>query len=596
MFIFFTNKCSLFFIEIFNHICYNTYLYKGGDCNLAYLALYRKYRPKNFDDLVGQNEIVNIIKNEILNNKLSHAYLFSGPRGTGKTSTAKIISRMINCENLGDDGVPCNKCESCVHFSENSDIIEIDAASNNGVDEIRELRDKVNLVPTYGKYKVYIIDEVHMLTTQAFNALLKTLEEPPAHVIFILATTEFFKIPETIVSRCQKFQFSKFSLNDIVNRLRYISTQESISASEDVLFEIARLADGGLRDAINMLDQLSSFNSNGIKLEDVYLLNGVVSYMDFYDLLSNMKNCNWEQIIVFFEEFDRNGKDFERFIEDLISFVSEILLYLVNNDFRSSIKEKNELIKKVSSFFSKENLYDFILFLNDLFFKLKISSFTKILVSTEFIKFSNSIFLNSDIKKNNNQIVNHSNNIKTLNESKILTSCNQQKVSDDEKKIIINNAFSSASKKNKESFLKKWNEFKEYIINNQQFFGIYGLLNDIEVLVVGDKNIIFLASYNSIITRLFENIFSIEQALNEFYAIKYKIVFLNSEQWKKEREKYILNIKKGVKYNYINENDDNLASNNFSDKKLNNDTFDDNIENDVNKITSIFGDNIVSFD
>ena len=199
-------------------------------------------------------------------------------------------------------------------------------------------------------------------------------------------------------------------------------------------------------------------------------------------------------------------------------------------------------------------------------------------------------------KKNNNQIVNHSNNIKTLNESRILTSCNQQKVSDDEKKIIINNAFSSASKKNKESFLKKWNEFKEYIINNQQFFGIYGLLNDIEVLVVGDKNIIFLASYNSIITRLFENIFSIEQALNEFYAIKYKIVFLNSEQWKKEREKYILNIKKGVKYNYINENDDNLSSNNFLDKKLNSDTFDDNIENDVNKITSIFGDNIVSFD
>ena len=143
---------------------------------MAYLALYRKYRPKNFGDLVGQSEIVNIIQNEILNNKLSHAYLFSGPRGTGKTSTAKIIARMINCDNLGDDGIPCGKCESCLHFSENSDIIEIDAASNNGVDEIRELRDKVNLVPTYGKYKVYIIDEVHMLTTQAFNALLKTLE------------------------------------------------------------------------------------------------------------------------------------------------------------------------------------------------------------------------------------------------------------------------------------------------------------------------------------------------------------------------------------------------------------------------------------
>ena len=172
---------------------------------MGYLALYRKYRPSNLNDLVGQNNVTDVIRNEILNNRLSHAYLFSGPRGTGKTSTAKIIAKMINCANLGKDGIPCDKCESCLNFNSSSDIVEIDAASNNGVDEIRELRDKVNLVPSYGRYKVYIIDEVHMLTTQAFNALLKTLEEPPAHVIFILATTEFYKIPVTVVSRCQKF-------------------------------------------------------------------------------------------------------------------------------------------------------------------------------------------------------------------------------------------------------------------------------------------------------------------------------------------------------------------------------------------------------
>ena len=162
---------------------------------MSYLALYRKYRPISFDDFVGQVETSSIIKNEILNDKISHAYLFSGPRGTGKTSTAKIIARMINCSNLSEEGIPCGKCDSCLNFNSNSDVVEIDAASNNGVDEIRELRDKVNLVPTFGKYKIYIIDEVHMLTTQAFNALLKTLEEPPAHVIFILATTEFHKIP-----------------------------------------------------------------------------------------------------------------------------------------------------------------------------------------------------------------------------------------------------------------------------------------------------------------------------------------------------------------------------------------------------------------
>ena len=186
---------------------------------MDYKVLYRKYRPSTFDDLVGQNDVSNIIKNEILNNKLSHAYLFSGPRGTGKTSTAKIIAKMINCFNLSKDGIPCGKCDSCIRFYNNNDVVEIDAASNNGVDEIRELIDKVNLVPTVGKYKIYIIDEVHMLTTQAFNALLKTLEEPPSHAIFILATTEFYKIPATVVSRCQKFQFLKFTNKEIVERL-----------------------------------------------------------------------------------------------------------------------------------------------------------------------------------------------------------------------------------------------------------------------------------------------------------------------------------------------------------------------------------------
>lgn len=559
---------------------------------MAYLALYRKYRPKNFSDLVGQNEIVNIIKNEILNNKLSHAYLFSGPRGTGKTSTAKIIARMINCDKLGDDGIPCGKCESCLHFSENSDIIEIDAASNNGVDEIRELRDKVNLVPTYGKYKVYIIDEVHMLTTQAFNALLKTLEEPPSHVIFILATTEFFKIPETIVSRCQKFQFSKFSLDDIVNRLQYISQQENINVSSEVLSEIARLSDGGLRDAINMLDQLSSFSDSGVDLEDVYRLNGVVSYIDFYHLLSYMNDCDCKEIIDFFEKIDRNGKDFGRFIEDFISFISEILVYSVVGSFRSNIPEKNELIKKISDFFSEKNLYNFILFLNDLFFKMKSSSFIKILVSTEFIKFSRLTLCNSNkSSKNNLQDNTESSNIIALEVKNLTERKQNNSISNEEKNIRINNAFSTASKNNKEKFLEEWNDFKNYVVNNQKFLNIYSLLNDIEVLVVGDKNIIFLASYDSILLRLFENISIIEQALNDFYNNEYKIIFLSVEQWNNEKKKYISNIKKGIKYNYVSGESDTLESKCVY-KKIN----DSEIDDDVDKITSIFGESVISFE
>ena len=218
-----------------------------------YQALYRKYRPQTLDDVCGQDTIVKIITNSILNNQINHAYLFAGPRGTGKTSIAKIFGRIVNCQNP-NGCIPCGKCPSCLEKN-NSDIIEIDAASNNGVDEIRELRNKVNLVPAFGKYKVYIIDEVHMLTTGAFNALLKTLEEPPAHVIFILATTDPHKIPETIISRCQRLDFKRISDDAIVENLTKIAQKENIDVEKDALYEIARLSAGGMRDSVGMLDQ-----------------------------------------------------------------------------------------------------------------------------------------------------------------------------------------------------------------------------------------------------------------------------------------------------------------------------------------------------
>ena len=254
---------------------------------MGYLALYRKYRPVDFNSVYGQEHVVTILKNAIMSGKISHAYLFCGPRGTGKTTVAKIIARLVNCENL-IDGNPCGKCYNCINYMNSSDIVEIDAASNNGVDEIRELKDKINLVPSNAKYKIYIIDEVHMLTTQAFNALLKTLEEPPSHVIFVLATTEPHKIPLTISSRCQKFRFSKIEDSKIVNRLSEICKLEKIIIDEDALFEIARLSDGGMRDAINFLDQLIAYSSDNISIEDVYNVNGSVSYADLYDLLLSL--------------------------------------------------------------------------------------------------------------------------------------------------------------------------------------------------------------------------------------------------------------------------------------------------------------------
>ena len=516
--------------------------------------------------------------------------MFSGPRGTGKTSTAKIIARMINCSDLSSNGIPCGVCESCINFNGNSDIVEIDAASNNGVDEIRELRDKVNLVPTYGKYKIYIIDEVHMLTTQAFNALLKTLEEPPAHVIFILATTEFHKIPVTVVSRCQKFQFLKFSIEDIVIKLKEIALNESILVSEEVLFEIARLSDGGLRDAINMLDQLSSFKSEDLNIQDVYKLNGVMSYNEFKDLLHFTFVNDVVSIVDFFENIDKTGKSFERFIEDLISFLKDILISMNTNSISSNVKEKEECINFLVNLYTSELIYKFIILLNDVSIRIKNSTFAKILLITEFIKYSNDLnlkkmeendnhkkekLLSSNLVFNNNQ---EENSIK-INEE--FTTKRKKCMTDKIKKIRINNTFSTASKEYKEEFLKKWNLVLETVSNNCNYVSIAGMLSDVEVLVVGEKNIIFLAQYDSLLERLFSQLELIENLLFEVFKISYKIVFLLNDEWIFEKEKYISNIKSLKKYTYIVE-DDNIEEISNSDV-------------DVEKIKSIFGEDIIKY-
>lgn len=563
---------------------------------MGYLALYRKYRPNNFEDLVGQSEVSSIIKNEILNNKISHAYLFSGPRGTGKTSTAKIIARMINCTNLSSDGIPCGICDSCLNFSSSSDIVEIDAASNNGVDEIRELRDKVNLVPTFGKYKIYIIDEVHMLTTQAFNALLKTLEEPPSHVIFILATTEFYKIPVTVVSRCQKFQFLKFSNDEIVKKLTEIASKESILAGEDVLFEIARLSDGGLRDAINMLDQLSSFKATELSIYDVYKLNGVVSYSEFSDLLHYIYSNDIVKIINFLDELDKSGKNYDRFIEDLISFLKDILVYKNTSILTSNISEKNDSLVELADIFTEKDLYDFIFSLNDLITKIRNSSFGKILLITEFIRFSNLLLKSNNLnfsENSNEEIIKNYHvdnynypNIINENKNKINLSVTNSKCvfTDKLKKIRINNTFATASKVNKENLISKWSLVVEKLSNDVYYASIAGMMNDIEILVVGDKNIIFLAQYDSLLDRLFSQIELIEHLLADVFDVEYKVVFLLRDEWAYEKEKYISSLKSGKKYVYIEENADEI-----DDKK------NSNVDTDLDKIVSILGSDVISY-
>ena len=558
---------------------------------MSYLALYRKYRPNNFEDMVGQNDVSEIIKNEILTNKISHAYLFSGPRGTGKTSMAKIIARMINCSNLDNNCVPCGKCDSCLTFNSSNDIVEIDAASNNGVDEIRELRDKVNLVPTVGKYKVYIIDEVHMLTTQAFNALLKTLEEPPSHAIFILATTEFHKIPATVVSRCQKFQFLKFSNEEIVNRLSNISNLENIDVSDSVLFEIARLSEGGLRDAINMLDQLSSFKNGKIEIDDVYKLNGVISYNEISDLLIYVFNGNIDSVISFINNIDKYGKNIDKFLMDVIIFLKDVLIYKNVNVFSDNIKEKNDKVQQISNIFSKEQVYDMIISLNDLSNKIKNSSFAIILLITHFIKVSDN--LNKDENSNIESLCKKVDvsNVNSKNSKKLGTDVKKNVKSNNFNseviKLRINNAFATASKENKDNLISNWKKVKDNA-NNFGHSSVIGILDDIEILVVGDNDIIFLVKYDSLLERIYDYIDDIEDLLFKTFDKVYKIVFIVKDQWVYEKNNYIKNIKSGKKYEYI---PDSKLEKKVKDSLVS----EDNDSDDISKIISILGEDVISY-
>lgn len=293
---------------------------------MAYQALYRKYRPTNFDEVVGQTHIIQTLKNAIVQNRIAHAYLFCGPRGTGKTSIAKIFAKTLNCTNSQD--APCGVCENCKMAANGShpDIIEIDAASNNGVDEVRNLIDKVKYAPMQGKYKIYIIDEVHMMTSGAFNALLKTIEDPPAHVIFIFATTEPNKVLPTIISRCQRFDFNKVSMHDIKYRLSVVCKNEGIEIDENGLTLIAQLADGGMRDALSILDQCVAYCSSHIDVDDIRKIYGVVTSEDIGKLFYSVYKKDVDSFVKDIQKYSDMGMDIKRLTADFIHMLKDSLI------------------------------------------------------------------------------------------------------------------------------------------------------------------------------------------------------------------------------------------------------------------------------
>lgn len=324
-----------------------------------YQALYRKYRPICFDDVVGQEHVVETIKNQILTNKTSHAYMFTGTRGTGKTSCAKIFARAVNCENP-QNGNPCNECETCKSMLNGSsvDVFEIDAASNNSVDNIRELREDVMFTPASSKYKVYIIDEVHMLSTQAFNALLKTLEEPPAHIIFVFATTEIHKVPQTILSRCQRFDFKRITNDDIKKRLEYVAQKENITLQEEAAKLISRLGDGAMRDALSVLDRCINSNQT-ISLEVVEKTVGLCPYSQISQILVSVANKDTDAVLEFYSQCRKNSKDALSLFSELCSYYRDLIVIKLSKNPANLLaydSEKIEQLKEVCKLYTLEEI------------------------------------------------------------------------------------------------------------------------------------------------------------------------------------------------------------------------------------------------
>lgn len=542
-----------------------------------YHALYRKYRPMTFDDVVGQDSIVTTLRNSIINKTFSHAYMFFGPRGTGKTTISKIFARSINCEEP-INGCSCGNCPKCLHSFEKEcvDIIEIDAASNNGVDEIRELKNKISLVPAELKYKVYIIDEVHMLSIGAFNALLKTLEEPPEHAIFILATTDPQKVPETIISRCQCFSFKRISENAIVDRMKFITENENISIEADVLHDIAKFSDGGMRDALGLLDKLSSYTDKKITSDSFAELNGTITKCDLERFVDNIFSNNIGEILTYIVDINNSGKNLIQVIIQLLDYLQDTLFsYYVNNV---------ELKYPVDKIISLANV------INDKLFDIKKSSNPRIYIEMLLIDFceknknfnsveiiSREIIPNKELTNNSindsqtivraenhakNDTVVIDTNVKKDNDSSDKITINKKISPSIDKKVIlnlndimkarVNNIMATADKSILKDVIDKMPIFNDYTFDSEIGFVACALL-DAKVRAASNIGIILSYEYDSIVKQNLLNLEKINEVYNKLNKTDYKLAIISDLEWDKAKSDYIKTIKSGGSYSLIEE-------------------------------------------
>ena len=542
-----------------------------------YQALYRKYRPKDFDSVVGQNAIVKTLKNSIINHNFSHAYMFFGPRGTGKTTVSKIFARNINCLDP-KDVIACGKCDHCkVSFSKDCiDIIEIDAASNNGVDEIRELKNKISLVPSELKYKVYIIDEVHMLSIGAFNALLKTLEEPPEHAIFILATTDPQKVPETIVSRCQCFSFKKISVDTIKEKLEFVCKEEKIKIDEEVLENIAILSDGGLRDALGLLDKLTSYTDKKITMEDFVSINGIISNKQLDEFVSSIMNGDIAKVLSSINDFDKDGKNLIQVITQILNYSRNLMVdhYLNNTKLAYDIN-------KLQSFINR---------LNESMFDIKKSDNTRIFIEMLILNYMSSNTINNKVVENvvvekeivkeekieskeviepkkeevKQEVVEEDEEfdfskeyedteeevedvpIKTSNS--LVISMPQKVLNIDEiMNVRVNNTLALADKKLLKEEQSNFEKLKDFTFDQEIGYIVCALL-DSKLRAVSENNMIISFEYDSNVLQNIQIIDKITDVYNKITNSNKKIAIISDKEWDKVKSDYIKNLKDGVKY------------------------------------------------
>ena len=532
---------------------------------MNYQALYRMFRPQSFEDVVGQEHVTKTLRNAISKGKQSHAYIFSGPRGTGKTSIAKVFAKAINCLERSD-GEPCNECAICTGITRgtNSDVIEIDAASNNGVDEIRNIRDKVKYAPSESKFKVYIIDEVHMLTTGAFNALLKTLEEPPAHAIFILATTEPHKIPPTIISRAQRFDFKAISHDEIVERLQFVADAQDIEYDNAALDFIAKASEGGMRDALSIMDQAIAFGDDHLTLQDALNVTGSVDAQALNDLLKEVVEGDVKTAFSTYHQFIAQGKEVNRLINDMIYFVRDTIMNKTSN----MDSEYDALMH-----FDLDTLYKMIDVINDTLVSIRFSvnqsvHFEVLLVKiAEMIKGEpenvQTVATTSVASEPNNEVLLQrmeqlENELKTLkSQGVVANSAKPQAKKTASKGPQSKNAFSmqqiakvldKANKEDIKQLKDHWQEVIDHAKSNDMK-SLVSLLQNSEPVAASETHVLIKFEeeiHCEIVNKDDEKRENIENVVCNIIDKTVKVVGVPADQWMRVRTEYLQNRKQGT--------------------------------------------------